>query len=391
MLGTAYEPTAHPEIIRFLHGLSELGLRLKMTTNGTLMTPRVIDAMLAAKVEHITISFDGIRKETYEWIRKRADWDMATKRIRDLRLAFKGTDTVFMINNVLMQKNLGELVETAEYWEREEMHMLNNIPMAVRLEDPSLGVQSLENHLQELEVELEKLIDHALETKMRLVVTGPVTSIPGLSEKYSRMMESCQRRDPDSEGWNPGYSHARGTGYGLPSSCAAPFKMAHIRTDGRFNLCGNFPVGSITNQPISVLWKSAHAALVRQATVANRKNCDSCDFKRCILGEDFGNDSYRPFRRGGNMLKQIPDEIIDIGSHIVYEWFGEYYAIPCAARKTAAASGIGIEPLLRFFDAEAWQIVVDETLDGLCDKLGIPAAPEGGGHATENKQPVGVL
>jgi len=78
------------------------------------------------------------------------------------------------------------------------------------------------------------------------------------------------------------------------------------------------------------------------------------------------------------MLKQIPDEIIDIGSHVVYEWFGDYYAIPDASRKTAAASGIGIEPLLRFFDAERWHIVSDVTLDGLCDKLGIPAGVDAG-------------
>lgn len=374
MLGTAYEPTAHPDIIRFLHGLSELGLRLKMTTNGTLMTPRVIDAMLAAKVEHITISFDGIRKETYEWIRHRADWDMATRRIHDLRQAFMGTDTVFMINNVLMQKNLGELIETAEYWEREEMHMLNNIPMAVRLEDPSLKEQSLENHLPALEDALEELLDHVVASGMRLVVSGTMTSFPRLAEKNREMVAKRRPRNPDSDGWDPGYSLARGTGFGLPSECAAPFKMAHIRTDGRFNLCGNFPVGTIANQPISTLWRSAHAALVRQATVTNTKNCDACDFKRCVVADDFNNDTYRPFRRGGNMLKQIPEEVIDIGSFVVYEWFGDYYAIPDAARKTAAASGIGIDPLLRFFDAGKWGIVMDETLDGLCDKLGIPPA-----------------
>ncbi len=372
MLGTAYEPTAHPEIIRFLRGLRGLGLRLKMTTNGTLMTPRVIDAMVEAEVEHITISFDGIRKETYEWIRQRADWERATQRIRDLRQAFLGTDTVFMINNVLMQKNLGELVETADFWEAEQMHMLNIIPMAVRLEDPSLESQSLENSVSEVADMLEQVIDHVLLTDMKMLVTGPFSTIPELVDKVALVQAKTERRNPEALGWSPGYSSAKGTGFGLPSTCAAPFKMAHIRPDGRFNLCGNFPIGNIHDQSISTLWHTAHAALVRNAVVENGKNCDSCDFKRCILGEDFGNDSYRPFRRGGNQLSQIPVEVIDIGASVVYEWFGDYYAIPREAQEKARASGIPIEPLLRFFDADRWNILVDQTLDGLCDKLGLP-------------------
>lgn len=376
MLGTAYEPTAHPEILRFLQGLKGLGLRLKMTTNGTLMTPKVIDAMLAAEVEHITISFDGIRKETYEKIRQRANWETATKRIRDLRQAFLGTDTVFIINNVLMKENIGELVETAEYWEAEQMHMLNLLPMAVRLDDPALAAQSLEDSLDVVEAALDEVLDVALDREMRLVITGPMSTIPKLAEKNRRLKESGRRRNPDARGWDPGYSLGKGTGYGLHSPCAAPFKMAHIRPDGRFVLCGGFPVGSIANASISELWHSAHASLVREATVSNPKNCDSCDFKRCILGEDFAADAYRPFRRGGNMLVQTPTEIADIGSHAVFEWFGDFYAVPQQARQNAAAMGVPDEPMLRFFQAERWGIEQAPTIDALCDKLGLPPAAE---------------
>lgn len=69
-LSLGSEPLASPHFTTFLRMAADSGVpAITFYTNGLLMTPAVVDAMLAADVAHVTISVDGATPETYASIR----------------------------------------------------------------------------------------------------------------------------------------------------------------------------------------------------------------------------------------------------------------------------------------------------------------------------------
>ncbi len=80
-LGSLYEPVAHPDFDRIVRGLTERGMDIDLITNGTLFTASLIERIKDCNFANVTISFDGVRPETYERIRARANFVMAIERI----------------------------------------------------------------------------------------------------------------------------------------------------------------------------------------------------------------------------------------------------------------------------------------------------------------------
>ena len=118
------EPLATPYFQEMLVTMERYGVRLNLTTNGTLLTESVMREIVPF-LRDVKVSFDGARKETFEAIRKDAKFEdvvaniRTATRVRDEYIALYGTEPEFLrpsvtIQAVLMTTNISELPAMVE-------------------------------------------------------------------------------------------------------------------------------------------------------------------------------------------------------------------------------------------------------------------------------------
>lgn len=76
------EPMVHPDFFKLVDLASAKGLRLTISTNGTLITPEKAALLKAAEVAYVGISLDGIGKVHDEFRRKEGAFDAAVRGFR---------------------------------------------------------------------------------------------------------------------------------------------------------------------------------------------------------------------------------------------------------------------------------------------------------------------
>jgi len=89
------EPLLHPRIFDMAAYCRERGLRSEISTNGVLLTEERSRELLHSGVSTLYIGLDGATRDTYEQIRRRADFDRTVANIRRfLELKVQGGYTV---------------------------------------------------------------------------------------------------------------------------------------------------------------------------------------------------------------------------------------------------------------------------------------------------------
>ncbi len=69
------ESLLHKELVPMVEYARANGIKVRLNTNATILTPERSEALIKAGLDHITFSFDGYNKETYEKIRVNAKFD----------------------------------------------------------------------------------------------------------------------------------------------------------------------------------------------------------------------------------------------------------------------------------------------------------------------------
>jgi len=72
MFGGFGEPTAHPRILDMIGKVKALGVRVEMTTNGTLLDDTMLAGLIRNRLDRLWISFDAAEEARFETIRKGA-------------------------------------------------------------------------------------------------------------------------------------------------------------------------------------------------------------------------------------------------------------------------------------------------------------------------------
>jgi MoaA/NifB/PqqE/SkfB family radical SAM enzyme len=115
-------------------------LLIELITNGTLLEGEALEALAEANIRLLVVSFDGARKETYERIRRRANYEKTLNRI----LAAKeriASETLFALNSTIMRSNLEEIGDSVALWGRVGFDQIRFIAMVVR--HPDMEPESL--------------------------------------------------------------------------------------------------------------------------------------------------------------------------------------------------------------------------------------------------------
>src|ERR1043166_7897976 len=74
-VASGFEPLMYPSFDRLMRGLTGLGMRMQIITNGTLLDRAKTETLLASNMDLINFSFDGIQKQTFEHIRRGACYE----------------------------------------------------------------------------------------------------------------------------------------------------------------------------------------------------------------------------------------------------------------------------------------------------------------------------
>ncbi len=89
-----------------------------LSTNGVLLDEQMSAKLLDTPLEHVTLSFDGATKESYEFYRKGARFE----RVRDNFVAFarmkhqRKSKTQVVVQMVRMERNAGEVDDFIRFW-----------------------------------------------------------------------------------------------------------------------------------------------------------------------------------------------------------------------------------------------------------------------------------
>lgn len=113
VLSASNEPLISPHFIDILKIAARYSVpELLFLTNGQLLSSKIADAILETGVTQVQISIDGATKETYEYIRRGAQFDRLVRNLEYLsarKLELGRAAPRLQFNVVLMQRNLEEL------------------------------------------------------------------------------------------------------------------------------------------------------------------------------------------------------------------------------------------------------------------------------------------
>ena len=112
------EPLLDPKIFDRIEFCARHGISTLLSTNGVLLDERASERLLATPLEHITLSFDGATRESFEFYRKGARFE----KVRDNFVRFcrmkqeRGARVQIVVQMVRMERNAGEAAEFERFW-----------------------------------------------------------------------------------------------------------------------------------------------------------------------------------------------------------------------------------------------------------------------------------
>ena len=301
LLGSLYEPTVHPHFREIAQGLSDAGMKLEMTTNGSLFNESLVKDVAHCNWKNVIFSFDGITKETFEKIRRRADFKKTLEGIKRFKDGIENKDTFFAVNFTLLRSNLHEIVDSVDFWEDFGVDHLGFIAMVLRDENKELQEECLNHDLVELKTELELAARRVVEKQYKITLSSAAySSWMDLKDIYpAHFMESLVKSNNRNARtpFNARTYYQNGHFPGMSVNCRSPFKFARIDYNGNVELCYQFTVGNIYKNEFLDIWYGKEAQKVRDLVRSDPKVCYSCDYFRfCIKAGEVDYDKEANFR-----------------------------------------------------------------------------------------------
>ncbi|MGE5569249.1 MAG: radical SAM/SPASM domain-containing protein [Rhodospirillales bacterium] len=112
------EPLLDPKIFDRIEYCARHGISTLLSTNGTLLDEVNAGRLLCSPLEHITLSFDGATKESFEFYRKGARFEKVRDNfVRFCRMkAASGARVHVVVQMVRMERNAGEVDDFVRFW-----------------------------------------------------------------------------------------------------------------------------------------------------------------------------------------------------------------------------------------------------------------------------------
>lgn len=333
VVGGEYEPMTHPNIDKILTDLSNAGMKLDLTTNGTLFTKKRINELSKLNFKRVTISFDGSSKETFEKIRRGAKFEKTISRIIDFKRAVKqnNSDCNFFINYTVMKDNVDEMTSAVDFWESEGFNHIGFIVMVVRNDNDILNEQSLKSLDGDFKQHFSRSIKKMIDLKYKISISSSANvnnmdfGITGIENHkngsvfFSHNPHSFFPSSPRNFYQDKNMPQLNGIG------CSSAYKGAKILYNGDVQICSQFPIGNINQnvESFSDIWFGKTAQKMRSSLEEDHDICHSCHyFKYCIKA---GKIDYEDPENYKFLKTKDPVTVSRILNRTVVNWLDRFY------------------------------------------------------------------
>lgn len=262
------EPMSHPNFLAMVRAAKRIGLRVEVTTNGTLLNPATSGALIEMGLDRLVVSIDGITPELYSSIRPPAELSSVVSNLADLRRmkirksGRHGKPDV-AIAFVAMKQNVQQLAELPRLATRIgawEILVSNLIPHTADMESEIL----YEGSLRDCAYRASRWVANMSLPKMDVqgATLGAIGQTFNSTASISLLDTSLSARNNFCPFVQKGYAAVRWDGQVSP--CLAllydyPVYLRHRRKD-----ITHYSVGSLREQTLADVWESDEYAGFRQ-------------------------------------------------------------------------------------------------------------------------------
>jgi radical SAM protein with 4Fe4S-binding SPASM domain len=129
-LHLAGEPLLHPKLMQMIDYCDQIGLKTGLSTNAIILDKIKSEQLLDSSLDLLVLSFDGVNKETYEKIRKKANFESTYKNIEQfLQLKAKTKRAPYtMIQLIYQKENFAEAREFYFKWKKSAVDVVRVKP-----------------------------------------------------------------------------------------------------------------------------------------------------------------------------------------------------------------------------------------------------------------------
>jgi len=234
-------------------------VKTAVSTNGILLTEENTMALLKTEPSHISVSVDGFRKETHDYIRNLDGAHEKTIRgINNLVKAKKdlGAKTAIAVTFVITDANIDEMIPAYNFLKELGVDCISYNPYTVDNSyffNPDASYNN--NEFWVKEHNLQKLTE-AIDEVLRLKKTSPKPLIINSYEQLTRIPKYFELKDEFNK-----------------EICYAGYSYFHITNFGEATVCGKGPQLNIKDMSIEQMWTSANFWKTRKKTMECRQPC----------------------------------------------------------------------------------------------------------------------
>jgi len=348
ILGSGFEPMMNRQFATIVRKLTSLDAKIELITNGTLLSDDNMSALLDADVNIFQFSFDGIRPDTYEHIRRNSKYSSTIDAICAVRQRFAGRSTLFSVNSTMMKRNMPEVDEIIDFWDRADFDRVLFLFMVVRQNEPELIRESLYPVRSKFYELLDRAAENLIVNRRKIIMGNPWFYKSSLKSRFpNNVRDGLVFSDNPATRVTPAprQDFQLGAGPGMSFPCKSPWTFARIMANGDVQLCYQFTVGNLRDSAFEDIWFGDEANAVRARVAQEIKLCQSCDYYRfCLKSRDLDCDDPKSYFQG-DLLRGLdtvdfeagtmrvddvraPELIESIGAFNIVRFRGSYLGVP---------------------------------------------------------------
>ncbi len=281
---TGGEPLLRPDIFEIASYGTDLGLRMVMAPNGTLITAESAQKMADAGIQRISISLDGATREIHDRFRGvDGAYDGA---LQGIAMA-KKAGVEFQINTTITQSNLDQITKIQKLavdLDAVAHHIFLLVPTG-----RGKYIVDQEINAQEYEKTLNWFYDQKDQTPLQLKAT--------CAPHYYRILRQRAREDGQTVTFQTHGLDAVSRG------CLGGVGFCFISHTGIVQPCGflNVPSGDVTQTPFKEIWEQSDVFCNLRNYDGLTGKCGLCEYRKVC-----GGCRARAFEATGDYMAEEP-------------------------------------------------------------------------------------
>lgn len=281
---TGGEPLLRKDIFDLAKSGTQIGLRMVMATNGTLLTPNIVEKLKSSGIKRVSVSIDGADEYHHDQFRKVPG--SFKRAVAGIELLKKG-GVEFQINTTVTRHNLHkvrDILLMAVDMGAAAHHLFLLVPTGRAREMVSQEIDALE---------YEELLRWFYQMREKTPLHLKATCAP----HYYRIL----REEAHAKGEKVDY-----TTYGLDAvtrGCLGGTSFCFISHDGIVQPCGYLEVncGDLKGSTFGSVWRDSEIFNQLRDFSAYKEKCGRCEYLRFC-----GGCRARAFEATGDFLAEEP-------------------------------------------------------------------------------------